>query len=80
MHPCSTKNETLTPVPDLNRGMTTGTDRLEVNAHLDDTGRSHGTNQGLVRVNWRDRGTSQAHLENQEEKCHGNSMEMPKEK
>ncbi len=59
--------------------MTAGMDRVDVNAHLDDTGISHGTNQGLMRVNGRDRGTSQARLETQEEKAHGNSMETPRE-
>ncbi len=78
MHPHPTKNETHTLAPDLNRGMTAGMDRMDVNAHLDDTGRSHGTNQGLMRVNGRARGTSQAHLETQEEKAHGNSMETPR--
>ncbi len=53
---------------------------MDFNTHLDDTGISHGTNQGLMRVNGRDRGTSQAHLETQEEKAHGNSMETPREK
>ncbi len=52
-----------TLAPDLNRGMTTGMDRVDVNAHLDDTGISHGTKQGLVRVNGIDRGTSQARME-----------------
>ncbi len=65
--------------PDLNRGITTGMDRVDVNAHLDDTGISHGTNQCLMRVNRRDRGTSQARLETQERKAHGNSMETPRE-
>ncbi len=32
-----------------------------------------------MRVNGRDRGTSQAHLETQERKAHGNSMETPRE-
>ncbi len=75
MHPRTTKNETSMLVPDLNRGMTAGTDRVDINAHLDDTGRSNRANQGLMRVNGRDRGTSQANLETQEEKSHGNSME-----
>ncbi len=52
---------------------------MDVNAHLDDTGISHGTNQGLMRVNGRDCGTSQAWLETQEGKAHGNSMETPRE-
>ncbi len=69
----------LTLAPDLNRGMTAGMDCVDVNAHLDDTGRSHGTNQGLMRVDGRDRGTSQACLETQEEKAHGNAMETPRE-
>ncbi len=54
-------------------------DCVDVNAHLDDTGISHGTKQGLMRVNGRDRGTSQACLETQERKAHWNSMETPKE-
>ncbi len=65
--------------PDLNRGMTAGTDHVNVNAHPDDTVISHGTNQGLMRVNGRDRGTSQARLETQERKAHGISMETPRE-
>ncbi len=69
----------LTLAPDINRGMTAGMDCVDVNAHLDDTGRSHGTNQGLMRVDGRDRGTSQACLETQEEKAHGNAMETPRE-
>ncbi len=52
---------------------------MDINAHLDGTGRSHGANQGFVRVNGRDRGTSQARLETQEGKAHGNSMETPRE-
>ncbi len=47
---------------------------MDVNAHLDDTGISHVTKQGLMRVNGRDRGTSQACLETQERKAHGNSI------
>ncbi len=66
MHPCPTENETHTLAPDLNRGMTTGMDRVDANAHLDDTGISHGRKQGLMRVNGRDRGTSKARLETQE--------------
>ncbi len=54
-------------------------DRVDVNAHLDDTEISHGTKQGLMKVNGRDRGTSQARLECQERKAHGNSMETPRE-
>ncbi len=46
MHPCPTKNETPTLVPDLNRGTNTGMDRVDVNAHLDATGKRHGTSQG----------------------------------
>ncbi len=65
--------------PDLNRGMTAGMDRVDVNAHMDDTGISHGTMQGLMRVNGRDRGTSQARLETQERKAHGKSMKTPRE-
>ncbi len=76
MHPRPTKNETHTLAPDLNRGMPVGMDRVDVHAH---TGISHGTNQGLVTVNWRDCGTSQARLETQERKAHGNSMETPRE-
>ncbi len=64
---------------DLNRGMTAGMDRVDVNAHVDGNGISHGTNQGPMRVNGRDCGTSQAHLETQERKAHGNSMETPRE-
>ncbi len=79
MHPRPTENETHMLAPDLNRGMTTGTVRMDVNAHLDDTGKGLGTNQGLMRVNGRDRGTSQARLETQEGKAHGNSMETPRE-
>ncbi len=75
----TTENETHTLTPDLNRGMTAGMDRVDVNAHLDDTGISHGTKQGLMRVNGRDRGTSQARLETLERKAHGNSMETPRE-
>ncbi len=52
---------------------------MDVNAHLDDTGISYGTKQGLMRVNGRERGTSQARLETQERKAHGNSMETPRE-
>ncbi len=54
-------------------------DRVDVNANLDDTGISHGTKQGLMRVNWRDHGTSQARLETQERKAHGNLMETSRE-
>ncbi len=68
MNPRQTENETHTLAPDLNRGMTAGMDRMDVNAHPDDTGISHGTKQGLMRVNERDRGTSQARLETQREK------------
>ncbi len=53
-------------------------DRVDINAHLDDTGISHGTKQGLMRVNGRDRGTSQARLETQERKVNWNSMETPR--
>ncbi len=49
MHPRPTENETHMLAPDLNRGMTTEMDRVDVNAHLDDTGISHGTKQGLMR-------------------------------
>ncbi len=78
MHPRPTETETHTLAPDLNRGITDGMDRVDVNAHLDDTGIRHGTMQGLMRVNGRDRGTSQARLETQERKAHGNSMETPR--
>ncbi len=63
MHPRPTKNETPTLVPDLNRGTNAGMDRVDVNAHLDGTGKRHGTSQGLTKVIGRDRGTSQTHLE-----------------
>ncbi len=43
--------------------MTAGMDRVDVNAHLDDTGISHGTKQGLMRAHGIDRGTSQARME-----------------
>ncbi len=79
MHPRPTKNETHTLAPDLNRVMTAWMDRVDVNAQLDDTGISHGTTQVLMRVNGRDRGTSQARLETQERKAHGNSMETLRE-
>ncbi len=79
MHPRPTENETHTLAPDLNRGMTAGMDRVDVNAHMDDTGISHGTKQGLMIVYGRDCGTSQARLETQERKAHGNSMETPRE-
>ncbi len=36
---------------------------MDVNAHLDDTGISHGTKQGLMRAHGIDRGTSQARME-----------------
>ncbi len=65
--------------PNLNRGMATGTDSVDENAHQDITGRSHGTNQGLMRVNGRDRETSQACLETQEGKAHENSLETLRE-
>ncbi len=61
--PRPTENETHTLAPDLNRGITTGMDRVDVNAHLDDTGISHGTKQGLMRAHGIDRGTSQARME-----------------
>ncbi len=76
MHPRPTKNETPMLVPDLNRGTNTGMDHVDINAHLDGTGKRHGTSQGPRKVIGRDRGTSQAHLENQREKLmgiHGNS-------
>ncbi len=74
-----TENETHMLAPDLNRGMTAGMDRVDVIAHLDDIGISCGTKQGLMRVNGRDRGTSQTRLETQGRKAHGNSMETPRE-
>ncbi len=49
MQPHPTNNKTRTLAPDLNRGMTTGMDRMDVNAHLDSTGNGYGTNQGLMR-------------------------------
>ncbi len=79
MHPRPTKNETHTLAPELNRGMTAGMDHVDVNAHLDDTEISHGTKKGLMRVNRKDRGTSQACLETQERKAHGNSMATSRE-
>ncbi len=48
--PRPTENETHTLAPDINRGYTAGMDRVDVNAHLDDTGISHGTKQGLMRA------------------------------
>ncbi len=54
-------------------------DHVDDNAHLAENGISHGTKQGLMRVNGRDRGTSQACLETQERKAHGNSMATPRE-
>ncbi len=63
MHPRPTENETHTLAPDLNRGMTAGMDRVDVNAHLDDTAISHGTKQGLISAHGIDRGTSQARME-----------------
>ncbi len=61
--PRPTENDTHTLTPDLNRGMDDGMDRVDVNAHLDDTGISHGTKQGLMRAHGTDRGTSQARME-----------------
>ncbi len=52
---------------------------MDDNAHLDGTGRSHGTNQGIMRIIGRDRGTSQAHVETQEGKTFENPMETPRE-
>ncbi len=63
MHPHPTENKTHTLAPNLNRGMITGMDRVDVNTHLDDTGISHGTKQGLMRAHGIDRGTSQARME-----------------
>ncbi len=63
MDPRPTENETHMLAPDLNRGMTAGMDCVDVNAHLDDTGISHGTKQGLMRAHGIDRGTSQACME-----------------
>ncbi len=77
--PRPTENETHMLAPNLNRVMTAGMDRVDVNAHLDDTGISHVTKRGLMRVNGRDCWTSQARLETQERKVHGNSMETPRE-
>ncbi len=54
-------------------------DRVDVNVHLDDTGISHGTKQGLRRVTGRGRGTRQTHLETQERNAHGNPMGTPRE-
>ncbi len=54
-------------------------DHVDVNAHLDATGKRHGTSQGPTKVIGRDRGTSQAHLETQEGKTHGNPTETPRE-
>ncbi len=76
MHPRPTKSATPTQAPDLKRGTTAGIDRVDDNGHQDVTGRSHGTNQGLMRIIGRDRGTSQARLKTQEGKAHGNSMEL----
>ncbi len=59
MHPRPTKNETPMLVPDLNRGTNAGMDRVDVNTHLDGTGKRHGTSQGPTKVIGRDRGTSQ---------------------
>ncbi len=56
--PRPTENETHTLAPDLTRGLTARMDRVDINAHLNDTGISHGTRQGLMRVNGRDGGTS----------------------
>ncbi len=63
MHPRPTENETHTLAPDLNRGMTDGMDHVDVNVHLDDTGISHGTKQGLMRAHGIDRGTSLTRME-----------------
>ncbi len=63
IHPRPTVNETHTLAPDLNRGMTTGMGRVDVNAHLVDTGISHGTKKGLMRAHGIDRGTSQTRME-----------------
>ncbi len=64
-----------TKVPVLNKGMIAGKDRMDDNDHQDVTGRSHGTNQGLMRVNGRDLETSQASLETRKGKTHGKLME-----
>ncbi len=61
-------NKERDEVPDLNRGTNAGMDRVGVNAHLDGTGKRHGTSQGLTKVIGRDCGTSQSHLETQEGK------------
>ncbi len=79
MHPRPTKNKTPTLLPDLKRGTNAGMDRADVNAHLDSTGRSHGTSQGLMRIIGRDRGTSHANLETQEGKARGNPTKTPRE-
>ncbi len=52
MHSRPTENETHTLTLDLNRGMTDGMNRVDVNAHLDDTGRS-----GLMRISGKGRRT-----------------------
>ncbi len=44
-----------------------------------ENGKNQMTNQSLTRVNRRDCGTGQNHLETQEVKAHGNSMENPRE-
>ncbi len=79
MLPRPTKNRTPTLAPNLHIGTTAGTDSMDINAHQNVTGRSHGTNQSLMRVNRRDCGTGQNHLETQEGKADGNSMENPRE-
>ncbi len=69
MHPRPTENETRTLEPDLNRGMTDGMDHVDVNAHLDDTGISHGTKQAwerswnptLMGIQWELQGKRQTH-------------------
>ncbi len=52
---------------------------MDINAHLDGTGRSHATSQFLMTIIGRDRGTSHAHLETQERKARGNHTETPRE-
>ncbi len=54
MPPRPTKNETPMLVPDLNRGTNAGMDRVDINAHLDGTGKRHGTSQGPTKVIGRD--------------------------
>ncbi|XP_048039237.1 uncharacterized protein LOC125264032 [Megalobrama amblycephala] len=73
-----TESGTPTLVLDLNRETTAGMDHVDNNAHLDVTGKIHGTNQDLRRVIGRKPGISQACLETPEEKAHGNPRENDK--